>query len=1407
MYNYASAYAAAFSESYKKACDSNPMTAGGGQHYGTCGPYGSATVRGRCPHTARVDGSENPWGGDTRPRSRNAGQLMTGSRWVSPSGYVHRQIDSAKDERNLKPPLQGPQARKACNSDPSAGGSGQRYDNCGPRSATVQGLCPHSARVESGNPRGGDTRPRSRNAGQPMTGSQRVSPSGYVHRQIDSAKDERNLKPPLQGPQARRLSPLRRLPQRNKVRPLNIDGLLLTSEARPPCPSDSARSYAMFNASSQISNTTQRSGNLVVAGQSRKLANITSDRTSSSHPEDDIDRPPSVVVGQAFVPTTSRSKRTWKTRLRSLFAPRSRGTKTTVQPFVTPQGQSEGQVSRPRSLEEDHSDPGQVNRPRSLKEDHSDPGQVSQPRSLKEDHSDPGQVSRPRSLKEDHSDPGQVSQPRSLKEDHSDPGQVSRPRSLKEDHSDPGQVSRPMPLKEDHSDPGQVNRSRSLKEDHSDPGHQSHTSALMKNREAKGFGGDALSIKMHHRQCSAAMATRPASYSNQPLPIPGTPQFDWDRLQSSSHPAPRSDNLITSQKQKEVTSLVANYGDGSLPASTPRNASFRNSSVCNLPSFPSQRQGAKMRDKISSDEEVAIPNADPLTSISRGDGKPHEEGRESGDHGGGWESISIPVSPSPSHQSVSSTSRNSSPSQNVGSETDVEDFIYNVDGESSSVSSMSDSSWAMPNSEADVDVDSFDEETIADKSRQRFTKLPPLRQQRLALKIAPAFALKTSYPEDFAHWLTVVLSCIERRDVMRRMQLASNYKTPFTRKEAWEIHANAAKAKDIMRQLNQIISLSTKDEESSIESLQLASPANPVKKDSEIEGDRRTSNATPQFPKDAWSSREVASSKDSESSASITAKTKFETTLKEHKEKVEKSDSDQEEVTPAECPESSISKLSEMMSTESKPWDVVNKASPCAHLPTISKKSSSNDASRAASHAQKDILSLAEAASENGAEYTSSINAQKYIVYAQTEMEETPRKPQKTEKSDSDRPSGSPVSLLPKLSNKTPTSASLGKVVNKASFEENYHSPQRKISKNSSLKDAATTDNTSSTANASSTNPQVTQSPQEGLPELTAYPSIDPSELEFIMSDNGKEVALGSGSCGGVLLMRHKGDNTLLAVKVLVKNFSFLQHEVAAMHAVRNCLFFPKFVGVIDYCSYAQELVGGVGRNTAYDFRKALHDDLLNALEWLHVCRDVTKGLKALHTAGWLHCDLHCGNAMVCPNPPGSDVAWRGKIIDLGNALQISNPGPVTILDDEQQKKLYELAKQCAPEILEGRDTFTEKSDIYSLGNLFVDVASDANIPHGLRLLGEFCMRRSSDARPTLDAISGKLDDFISEMMQAEQQPSSPSPIPPSSSSPSPNLRCHLIAETVQAQQQPSSPSPIPPSPSSPSPKMRCRLC
>ncbi|XP_038047597.1 uncharacterized protein LOC119721590 [Patiria miniata] len=1364
--------------------------------------------------------------------------------------------------------------KKACDLlDHSAGGSGACYGNYGPRSATVRGRCPHSARVGSGNPPRGDTRGRSRNAGQPITGSRRVSPSGYVHRQIDSAKDERNLKPPLQGPQVKRLFPLRRQLQRNKVRPLNTDGPSLTPEARPPRPSarvDSAR-YAMFTASSQISNTNRGSGNLVVVGQSCKLTNINSDRTSSCPPVDDDDRPSSVVSGQARVPPRSRPKRPWTSRLRSLFAPRNRERMTTVQPFVTPQGQSEGQVSRPRSP----------------------------------------------------------------KEDHSDPGQVSRPWSLKEDHSDPGKVSRP----------------RSLKEDHSDPGHQSrYTSALMKNREAKGFGGNASTGTMYRRQGSAALATRPASCADQPLPIPGVPQLDWDHLQSSSLSALMSDNPILSQEQEEVTSLIVNYDDGSLLTLTPRDASLCNSSVSILPSFPSQRQEPAMEDgKPASDEEVEIPNPDPLTSISRGDDKSSEikltpqpspmQDREGEDMTPDDNSVSKPVLQSLStegtcgssdftpclclevqeqvqedqdvaHNNAESTlksvapcstatseesptnilichldrlqaevvedgdrasdlegansrheptspSRNDAPSSPTTSTSSVMSSDENRtpdDGKPctlnevliSALPSLTSAIYEKEALERHGDERSDDEEspkqqTSASSSTRSSLSNPvksfsmsPLSEstestikqdedmvsenEGLILEpllssendITPSIPMATSSLATSQHHNEVGeggddidgLESISKPmspselsvstastsssssqslgpgtededfiyDDGREGSSLSSMRAAGTASEEFQTR----KAKDIIRELNQMTS-STEDVESRNECVKSASPANPAKKPSDIEEARGTSSTSSQALEDALSPRQVASSKDSELSSSIIARKDSNECLEDLEGNAQKSDATSSTTAQARMDILSRQETASARDFES-PSSVIARTDSTNLLNDLKGKAQGSESTpNTAAQVQTDSANLQGAASARDLVSSSSMVAKEGSNKNLVEIAGI------EQKSDSDRqeptPAGNHASSVSNLSEKNSTSTSPRAIV--PSLEENQHSLQPNISKKSPSKDASADDKKSSIANASSAQTsQATEGPQDGIPELTpaAYPSIDPSELEFILSDKGGRVMLGCGNYGEVLLMRRQGDTTLLAVKVLTRSFSLLQQEVAAMHAVMNCPYFPKFVGVIDYCSYAQELVGGVGRNTAYNFSKARYDyNLLNALEWLHVCRDVTEGLKALHAAGWLHNDLHCGNAMVCPNPPGSEVAWCGKIIDLGNAQRTSNPGPLVILEYEEQNMFYKVAKQCAPEVLEGRGTFTEKSDIYSLGKLFVDVAGDANILHGLRLLGEFsCMRRSPGARPTLEAISLKLDHLIAQLLEAHQQSSSATPALPSSSSPSSNLRRHL---------------------------------
>ncbi|XP_038066789.1 flocculation protein FLO11-like [Patiria miniata] len=223
--------------------------------------------------------------------------------------------------------------------------------------------------------------------------------------------------------------------------------------------------------------------------------------------------------------------------------------------------------------------------------------------------------------------------------------------------------------------------------------------------------------------------------------------------------------------------------------------------------------------------ETDVTTSIPMETLSVISSPPHKEGRQGGDQGGGLELISKSVSPS--HLSVSSTSKYSSSSRKLGAGTNID----NDDGKSSLVSSMNDQSESTSSAEANgapstVDVDPDDEEPVSGKNIQKYKRFPPLHEQRLALKMNPAIALQSSSPDDLDRWVDVVLSCVARRDKMRQMQLASNSKTPYTREEALEIQANAAKAKDIMRQLNQMTSLSTEDEESSVESLslQLASP-------------------------------------------------------------------------------------------------------------------------------------------------------------------------------------------------------------------------------------------------------------------------------------------------------------------------------------------------------------------------------------------------------------------------------------------------------------------------------------------------------------------------------------------------------------------------------------------------------
>ena len=203
------------------------------------------------------------------------------------------------------------------------------------------------------------------------------------------------------------------------------------------------------------------------------------------------------------------------------------------------------------------------------------------------------------------------------------------------------------------------------------------------------------------------------------------------------------------------------------------------------------------------------------------------------------------------------------------------------------------------------------------------------------------------------------------------------------------------------------------------------------------------------------------------------------------------------------------------------------------------------------------------------------------------------------------------------------------------------------------------------------------------MPHIPPYPKLDPAELQYVADRDGNKIILGTGNFAVVFLMRRRSDGTLIALKQLQKNYFRMTpdiamlEEVTALQAVRHSPYFPKLYGVVDFRSYAQELIGDGSVNSAKNFTAArFHLSLLCRGEWLHVCRDITRAMMDLHRVCYLHNDLHTGNVMVCRNPPGSKFKWTGKMIDLGCAQSIYSSAPPLSLTKEQKQSLYQNAIQ-----------------------------------------------------------------------------------------------------------------------------------
>ncbi|XP_022102028.1 uncharacterized protein LOC110985361 [Acanthaster planci] len=282
----------------------------------------------------------------------------------------------------------------------------------------------------------------------------------------------------------------------------------------------------------------------------------------------------------------------------------------------------------------------------------------------------------------------------------------------------------------------------------------------------------------------------------------------------------------------------------------------------------------------------------------------------------------------------------------------------------------------------------------------------------------------------------------------------------------------------------------------------------------------------------------------------------------------------------------------------------------------------------------------------------------------------------------------------------------------------------------------------------------ASSSPSPLPAESSIIPVLLETELEDVVAQ-GKPTCLGSGVYGEVLLKR-RTSGELIALKRLknvtddAKAYKEMLEEVRVMMAVQHRREFPKVVGIVNRTTFAVEFVGDSVALKSRHLRSVVDypPAKLTKLGWINICLDISRGLHALHQAGWSHNDLHTRNIMVWRDPSNkSDGNWGAKIIDLGMATRIDNPPPPFQYSFEEKANCYRNCMQLAPQLIEGTCQYGIQTDVYSLGYVF-SVVSFQKPELGVVDSIHFQCRRVLKDRPIMESIIQDLERFRCDVVK-----------------------------------------------------------
>ena len=229
--------------------------------------------------------------------------------------------------------------------------------------------------------------------------------------------------------------------------------------------------------------------------------------------------------------------------------------------------------------------------------------------------------------------------------------------------------------------------------------------------------------------------------------------------------------------------------------------------------------------------------------------------------------------------------------------------------------------------------------------------------------------------------------------------------------------------------------------------------------------------------------------------------------------------------------------------------------------------------------------------------------------------------------------------------------------------------------------------------------------------------------------------------------MRKISDGTLLAVKTLKKvtdpkkMYKEVMNEIKATMAGQTLEGFPKFHGIINEGSFAMEFVGDPIAFTSSSVHSFMLDRSgLSSLERARISTEIARALMAFHRLGWIHNDLHNGNALIYLDPETNKQ--KAKIIDLGKASLIGNPPPPHCFSAKTKKFFYKNCQQVPPEVVEGTCRCSENSDVYSFGVLLKDIVLNIKELKYIKNLAKRCCHKNPGKRPTIQAVVGELEIF-----------------------------------------------------------------